>query len=174
MGYAKERGTNSASTAVAAVLVVVLLLVLGIMVLGAGAWFFARARASEEQAMAVRQRAVVQERALVVAGEFKAKRDAQTADSRRKVTIQLDHEGNIQTDGDPLQLADLKAKLEDTSKETDMAVVISVDNRCLFQHVGAVLDVCRQIGIQVDVGSLSKAEDTGGVPATSTKEPDVK
>ena len=172
MGYDEKRGTNSSSAAVAAVLVVVLLVVLGMMVLGGTAVFFARARASEARAMEARQLALVQqERALAVAAEVRAERDAQMEVTRRMVTIQLDHEGNIEADGDSLQLAELKAKLEENSKETEIAVVISVDDRCLFLHVGAVLAVCRQTGIQnVEVGSLSDANGTGGVPATDNNE----
>jgi biopolymer transport protein ExbD len=77
--------------------------------------------------------------------------------ANREVTIQLDEGGKIQVDGTACELSQLKDLLAKAGegRENAMVVVVNADKRCLFEHVAAVLAVCKELNLPlVRVGTL--------------------
>jgi hypothetical protein len=188
MGYDEGRNSGASGDAIViAGVLVVFLLVLGLLAVGVGAVFFVRTRAVEQQAIVARERAVVEaERARRVQAEAQRARDLSSTkrdgagalegetqgDPKgsdtigfRQLTIQIGEDGDIQADGDALDLGSLKEKLRALrgDEDTTLKIVIQVDHRCVFQHVAAVLSVCDETGINNVRVAASEDSQAGAI-----------
>jgi biopolymer transport protein ExbD len=162
-------GRPDSSTAVIVVAVIAgLVIALGLLALGAFLFVGLRARTAVRLQ---RQRAlVVQRQAMEQHARLAAQRDRawqqQTAaneaaiqvvdeltdapSSLRQISIQLNDQGHLEVDGEPMSLVELERRLRaaEPSVGVGPSVVICADGRCLFEHVSSVLSVCEQAGIE--------------------------
>lgn len=70
--------------------------------------------------------------------------------AQREVTVSLNAEGKLQVDGGDCEFAQLKDVLSQAIKGREEAVrlTVRVDKRCVFEHVSAVLAVCRELDVR--------------------------
>ncbi len=69
--------------------------------------------------------------------------------ANREITLQLDAEGNIQMDDQPVAAKQLKTLLRNASKgrESALSVLVKADKKCLFENVAMVLEVCQELDV---------------------------
>ena len=69
--------------------------------------------------------------------------------ANREVAIQIDAEGKLQLEGTACELPQLKERLQQAGqgREQDLVVVVKADKRCVFEHVAAVLAICKELNL---------------------------
>jgi biopolymer transport protein ExbD len=69
--------------------------------------------------------------------------------ANREMSVQLDAEGKIQVDGAACELAQLKETLQKAGegRQDDLVLVVKADKQCRFEHVAAVLAVCKELNL---------------------------
>jgi biopolymer transport protein ExbD len=80
----------------------------------------------------------------------------------RRITLRLDAQGKILAEGKTVEIGGLQDLLADALEEGKirLEIVIEVDRQCLFQHVAAVQDVCKEAGVEsVRVQALTASPD---------------
>jgi biopolymer transport protein ExbD len=70
--------------------------------------------------------------------------------AQREVTVSLNAEGQIQVDGSNCELPQLKEVLSQAIKgrEEALRLAVQVDKQCAFEHLSAVLAVCRELDVR--------------------------
>jgi biopolymer transport protein ExbD len=70
--------------------------------------------------------------------------------AQREVTVSLNAEGKIQVDGSDCELSQLKEVLSQAIKgrEAALRLAVQVDRQCAFEHLSAVLAVCRELDVR--------------------------
>jgi len=70
--------------------------------------------------------------------------------AQREVTVRLNAEGKIQVDGSDCEFAQLKDVLSQAIKgrEEALRLAVQVDKQCAFEHLSAVLSVCRELDVR--------------------------
>jgi biopolymer transport protein ExbD len=174
MSHDDQTRSLSSGIVIAIVAVVALLLVGGLVVLGLAGLFFFRLSAARQVPFLEPPRVVIEERAVMVepkqpmrAVELIAEQPIPTtpdmsppAASVRKMTIRLDPQGKILADGQTVDLDQLKNLLGNARGDgkVRLEVLVEVDSQCLFQHVGVVQAVCKEVGVEnVQVQALKDA-----------------
>ncbi len=87
------------------------------------------------------------------------------------VQVQIDRQGDASVDGEEVDLDALKAHLKAVKQEMNsrLSLELSVDAECLFKHVVAVMDLCKEIGdIEVRLAS-SEPSDVATVETVDSK-----
>lgn len=171
MGYDQPEKSGS-SGAVVAVLVAVLLVVLlgGLFVVGVGAFFWlgtanvqrqavdvemearmetepARAMAEEALVEALVEAEVQRQQAKAMAQMRSAAGDSPTSGSQREFKLSISQDGMVSVDGEQIDLAELRARLEKLRDDSNTPVSVQIDVApdCPREHLVSVLDACDDV-----------------------------
>ena len=197
MGYDQSQRSSSSGVLVAVLVAVLLFAVMAVLVVVVGGLFFVRSSRMPSEMVAYEQVAraeAVQANAdatvlrlqteprmvpalpalpeLTPLPAFPARPASTRAPAKIvSVKVQLDRQGDASVDGEEVDLDALKAHLKAVKQEMNsrLSLELSVDAECLFKHVVAVMDLCKEIGdIEVRLAS-SEPSDVATVETVDSK-----
>jgi precorrin-6B methylase 2 len=176
MSYAAPPRKSSFGTVILLIFLLGFTFLIGLAVAGAVAFSFARAEMHRAQAIAEREMAMRQvEEARRLVEQQRAQVERATAQkllpesgpadavmgmepapakqpirvAQREITVRLDEVGKINLDGTACELPQFKEMLAQAVKGRENVVLLTVqaDPRCVFEHLAAVLAVCRELDV---------------------------
>ncbi len=156
MGNELDHQQSGCSTSVVILTVLIVIVFFLALATVGGALLFTRMRTAQQHAMMAHEQALMQAQAARQAVEqahaqteaeldqAKAIAAETQAEQAPVITIQLDKDGRVLLDGEPVDPSGVEAALRKTGAGK---VVIEADNRCLFEHVARQLEICQKLDI---------------------------
>ena len=156
MGNELDHRQSGCSTSVVILTVLIVIVFLLAITTVGGVLLLTRMRTAQQHAVMAHERAMMQAKAARQAVEqayeqaeaeleqAKAIAAETQAEQAPVITIQLDKDGRVWLDGEPVDPSGVEAALRESGAGK---VVIEADKRCLFEHVARQLEICQNLDI---------------------------